>query len=439
MPNSTAAIAVSVVGIAAPMPGYSATFFPGEPYLSVGVLQTNGSGVTSEFLETPSIAPSFCGFEFFAQGIVVDPSGPGGLAVTSALRIVVGLEKSGIDKLFEPEIGLSGPVDVATADFNGDGYADVAIACDAGDDVAVLLGRGDGTFDERVSFPVGDRPFTVAAADFDLDGIQDLAVGCYNSEDVVVLYGVGDGTFMSGTNLAINGPCSDLAVGDFDSDGLLDIVTVSPSTGIGPGVGVSLLLQDGNGGFEPAIALGLGDHLRSITAGDINGDGNVDIAATQTNVVDRVHVRFGAGDGSFPNGSLYAVGLTPTDVAIADLNGDGLAEVISTDAGANALSVLHPIPGGQFVVQQGAAFIGGGPRALQVADVTGDKVLDIVTANGAGGTFAVAVGDGLGGFTQVVEFEAGSTPESWRSQISTETECRTSSWSIRRPTTSPRF
>ena len=69
-----------------------------------------------------------------------------------------------------------GPLDVAIADFNGDGKADLAVADSGDDDVAILLGRGDGTFlpAQRITAVRGAR--SIATADLDLNGLPDLVV-----------------------------------------------------------------------------------------------------------------------------------------------------------------------------------------------------------------------------------------------------------------------
>ena len=62
-------------------------------------------------------------------------------------------------------------------------------------DVSVLLGNGDGTFQNQVTYAVGSGPDGIVAGDFNGDGRTDLAVANRNSNDVSVLLGNGDGTF----------------------------------------------------------------------------------------------------------------------------------------------------------------------------------------------------------------------------------------------------
>src|SRR5947209_4992435 len=89
------------------------------------------------------------------------------------------------------------PVGVAVGDFNADGKPDLAVANDSSDNVAILLGKGNGAFAQAAGSPVavGSLPTPVAVGDFNGDGRQDLLVGNSNSGTVSVLLGNGGGGF----------------------------------------------------------------------------------------------------------------------------------------------------------------------------------------------------------------------------------------------------
>ena len=61
-------------------------------------------------------------------------------------------------------------------DFNGDGKPDLAVANSGSNNVSVLLGNGDGTFQAAVNYAAGNAPNSVAVGDFNGDGKADLAV-----------------------------------------------------------------------------------------------------------------------------------------------------------------------------------------------------------------------------------------------------------------------
>jgi hypothetical protein len=92
---------------------------------------------------------------------------------------------SGVNRLFHfwfPGRHAAGgfePYGVAAGDFNGDRISDLAVANYNSNTVSVLLGKGDGSFQPAVSYPVGSNPESVAVGDSNGDGIPDLAVANY--------------------------------------------------------------------------------------------------------------------------------------------------------------------------------------------------------------------------------------------------------------------
>ena len=95
------------------------------------------------------------------------------------------------------------PDALVAGDFNGDGRTDLAVANSGSNDVSVLLGNGDGTFQPQVTYAVGSGPDALVAGDFNGDGRTDLAVANSGSNDVSVLLGNGDGTFQTQVTYAV--------------------------------------------------------------------------------------------------------------------------------------------------------------------------------------------------------------------------------------------
>ena len=105
------------------------------------------------------------------------------------------------------ERGGVGPAAIVAGDFNGDGRTDLAVANCVSNDVSVLLGNGDGTFQPQVTYAVGLGPYAIVAGDFNGDGRTDLAVAGYdsltNAGEVSMLLGNGDGTFQPQVTYAV--------------------------------------------------------------------------------------------------------------------------------------------------------------------------------------------------------------------------------------------
>ena len=138
------------------------------------------------------------------------------------------------------------PDALVAGDFNGDGRTDLAVANYGSNDVSVLLGNGDGTFQTQVTYAVGTDPSALVAGDFTGDGRTDLAVANLGSNDVSVLLGNGDGTFQTQVTYAVGSAPDALVAGDFTGDGRTDLAVANHGSN-----DVSVLLGNGDGTFQP--------------------------------------------------------------------------------------------------------------------------------------------------------------------------------------------
>ena len=264
------------------------------------------------------------------------------LAVTGARSNVVSILPGIGDGTFPTHVEYAvgtNPQWLVAADLNGDGRLDIATA-NYGPDyssggVSVLLGNGDGTFQQQVQYSAGVNPFGIMAADLDHDGRIDLAVVCNNgSYGVWILLGNGDGSFQSPTYYPSGYNPRVGVVSDFNSDGHLDIAIANCISN-----NISVLMGDGSGRFAPQVNYGAGSCPQTLAAGDFDGDGYLDLV-TANSQTSNVSLFKGNGDGTFQSGGSFSVGNNAFWVSVADLNGDGAPDLVVTSIGDNSVSVL---------------------------------------------------------------------------------------------------
>ena len=276
----------------------------------------------------------------------------------------------------------NGPRMVAIADFNHDGKPDLAVTNSTDGTVTILLGNGDGTFTFEATLTVGSTPIGITAGDFNGDGFPDLAVANFTGSTVSILLGNGDGTFQAQVPFSSSAGNPIMVVAaDLNGDGVLDLAV---DNALGNEIGISLGNVAGNvgdGTFATQVTYPAGNNTNSLAVADLNNDGVPDIVATnQTDST--VSVLIGNGDGTFKGVVPYATATTPTSVTIADFNGDGFPDlvVINNDA---AVQLYLGAGDGTFPTAP-INFAGGtNGRMVAAADFNGDGLPDIAVADGS--------------------------------------------------------
>jgi hypothetical protein len=285
------------------------------------------------------------------------------------------------------------PYPIEVADLNGDGVPDLAIGNDGSDDVSVLMGRGDGTFGPERRYEVAAGPYGMVVADLDRDGVLDLGVVGYRADAVSVLHGLGDGTFGGRLDLSVQHERRESAAADFDGDGWLDMVIVNPGAG-----SVTVRLGRGDGTFDMLAPIPVGDRPRDLVATDLNRDGRLDLVVANA-VSNDVSVLLGRGDGTFRAAAQQPVGRGPGAIVAIDLNGDGRIDLAVTNLDSGDVSVLEGLGDGTFRPERRYA-VGSEPIDLMPFDANYDGRLDLVTANRSSGDLSFLLGDGRFGFSE---------------------------------------
>src|SRR5262249_15045638 len=93
------------------------------------------------------------------------------------------------------EYWVPAPGCITSADLNGDGYPDLAVATISIFTASVFLNHGDGTFADIVEYPAGHIPYCIASGDLDGDGLPELILTNFQRSTVSVLHNRGQGTF----------------------------------------------------------------------------------------------------------------------------------------------------------------------------------------------------------------------------------------------------
>jgi len=316
---------------------------------------------------------------------------------------------------------------VATADFDGDGRPDLAVANADASTVTVVLKAGTSKPAIINNYPVGTFPLSVATGDFTGDGKPDIVSASNSNSTISVLRNDGAGGFLAGGTFNSGAGPLALAVGDFNNNGALDLA-------VAIGSGVNIFMGNGQGGFSAPTFLAAA--ASKIVAADFNNDGKLDLATSS-------QIRLGNGTGQFPT-----AGCSPPSpsggFAAGDVNGDGKLDLVQAnilggqiqiqllDAGAcsgaptniDVLNFGRPgfvalgdlnkdgkldIVGGATVLlntgsgafgppfQFGMGSLGADPGANTViADFDGDSNLDIASAST--GSAGILFGNGIGGF-----------------------------------------
>lgn len=321
------------------------------------------------------------------------------------------------------------PERVAVADFNLDGFLDLATPNLGGDpgEVTILLGDGTGGFPTRSDIIIAGvtdhrGPYGIVSADFNRDNLPDLALLNRNLNHVRILIGDGSGGFTAGSPIAVGSFPLSIALGHFNADADPDLAVVNSNfttidfcANMGS---VTILLGNGSGGFNQATGspITVGRGANSVAVGHFNADANADIAVGN-NCDDNVTILLGNGLGGFnaAAGSPVSGGSKPVFVATGDFNGDNRDDLavanndFTRETNDGRVTILLSNGNGTFTAD--TPIITSDPTSIAVDDLNRDGNADLAISNGAF-TFGVTVafGNGNGTFGGPIRFPAGGNP-----------------------------
>ena len=276
------------------------------------------------------------------------------------------------------------PTSVVVGDFNGDGKQDLAVLSASGiGSVNIYLGNGNGTFQTARNYPVAASTSSsrlLAIGDFNRDGIQDLAATNTGLNQVAVILGNGDGSFNAPSYYSVGGSPWNVVAADINQDGILDLVVAADGSS-----SVSILQGNGDGTFKTVIYVNTGaGQVGSVAVGDFNGDGYPDLATTSAgdNGV-FVLLNQATATPSFGAATKFTMNSGPYYLTIGDFNRDGKLDILSANDGNSTVGVLLGNDAGSFADATYYS-VGGGAIFASEGDINGDDQVDLtaVTDNG---------------------------------------------------------
>lgn len=340
-------------------------------------------GFTSTAMSTPFVA-DFTGDGKTDVAVWIDDSGCRG---ARALMVLPGNGSGGFAAPIFTEISnfVFTPNQFASADLNGDGRPDIAVATafsGTGDRVGIWLNNGNGTFAAPVeySFTGGQSGYNMTLGDQNNDNRPDIFYGSQSPSNVMAMANNGNGTFAAPVT-AIAGTNTLVGAGTFDAGSNLDLITAQTT---GPNPSLRAWLGNGSGTFAAAPQLTLtleNSGLGRVLPGDFNNDGKQDLALQAS---DRVVIVRGVGDGTFVEDEIYGAG--GGSMFKADLDGDGWLDLGVTQPVASngnpfgsstQFAVLLNSGTGKLLTAPGFQLTHGGEE-LALADFNGDGLKDIV-------------------------------------------------------------
>lgn len=292
----------------------------------------------------------------------------------------------------------SRPRAIAHADFDRDGWLDVATA--GHDGLVVLLNNEGQGFGSRYrSASPGAGAFDLAAGDLNRDDIADLVVAQADGHTVDVHIGNGDGTFAAPLRLPIaGGSPRGVTLVEHDGDGKLDIIATEYATNAW-----RILYGDGEGAFNRQARFGAIANPQGVLAADFNRDGRPDVAIAGAGI-NIVAVFFSTSSGGLVQRNVPVRGAVNV-LAAGDYNHDGWLDLSAASSSNSEIYTLLGGPSG--LTWSVTTTSGSSPRGIVAADVNQDGCLDLMTANRASSTVNVHLGSGSGTFAAAQAVRAG--------------------------------
>lgn len=266
-------------------------------------------------------------------------------------------------------------------DINNDGNMDVSAACSFSNVIIMILGNGNGTFQEAVVIESGLEPLEdLLIFDIDLDGFDDIAFSTYSASDkigrVYWMKNNSNGGFFSRKIIAPNAlSTNNIVFADLDNDQLPDLVSKS-------------LWNDkftwfknlGNGNFSqeievraPLVSYG----SRPLFALDIDYDNDIDLLSYDN---ENISLYTNDGSGKFELSYIETTSFA-WGIAAADFDHDGDIDIFCGSGEDELAIILHGNGDGTYQDEKILAKDIGQITDICIADMDNDEIDDVLTVS----------------------------------------------------------
>jgi hypothetical protein len=260
----------------------------------------------------------------------------------STITVGLGDGSGGFSPVSSVAVSGTNPVSFAAGDVDIDGNLDLVVASGQSSNVTVLLGNGAGGFTPAPGSPLAlpSTPMAVRLGDGNEDGHLDLFVLPNLSNRLRVYHGDGSGAFAAGASVSTGATNQGtLELADMNHDGHLDAVAGGTNHAV-------ILAGDGTGAFAVAHTHNYGTaNIFDTALGDMNGDGWLDIGVTNLvtgGVSLAVWLNNGSGAFSLAGGSPFALTQSPRSISLGDLNSDGKLDLAAAVSPSSIVLLLNP-------------------------------------------------------------------------------------------------
>lgn len=269
---------------------------------------------------------------------------------------------------------------VFAADINGDGHQDVVVSARIGDFHIAwfenLDGAGNFGTPQIIEDDLSGQILTVIAADLDNDGDIDVLASAFFSGEIVWYENLdGLGNFSARKVVDIIPKTFSVIAADVDGDGDMDIIGVSVDHGL-----FWFENLDGQGNFSEKKTIDSQISSRSVVAVDFDGDGDLDILINGHTTYKISWYENLDGKGNFgPKQIVDGTGSYANMVAAGDINGDGAMDIVFAAPGDNEVAWFENLDGlGNFGPKKTITNILINAWAVFIADLDNDGDMDVL-------------------------------------------------------------